>query len=68
MGIVFRKLGVFLTGFTLFGTSFFSPRLITIFFVHSCDGVPSNIDEALSINPSANVFVRRDLTSVLETG
>ena len=40
-----------------------SSALCTVF-----DSISSNIDEVLSINPSANVFVFRDLTSIIKTG
>ena len=40
-----------------------SLSLCTVF-----DSISSNIDEVLSINPSANVFVFRDLTSIIKTG
>ena len=41
-----------------------SPLLLCTVF----DSISSNIDEVLSINPSANVFVFRDLTSIIKTG
>ena len=40
-----------------------SSSLCTVF-----DSITSNIDEVLSINPSGNVFVFRDLTSIIRTG
>ena len=64
-GIIFREnwgfLIVFSTGFTSFGFLFLFPLLITIFvFVLSFDTISSNIDEILSINPSASVFILED--------
>ena len=49
---------MFSTGFTSLGVLLLFPLLIT-FFVFSTvfDSISSNIDEALSINASANVFV-----------
>ena len=41
-----------------------SPLLLCTVF----DSISFNIDEVLSINPSANVFVFRDLTSIIKTG
>ena len=40
-----------------------SSSLFTVF-----DFISSNIDEVLSINPSANVFVFGDLMSIIRTG
>ena len=67
MGIISRKLCRFLlmfsTGFTslsvllLFPLSITSLSLCTVF-----DSISSNIDEVLSINPSANVFVFGDFS------
>ena len=45
------------TGFTTLSVLLLFPLLITFFvFMHGFDSIPSNIDEVLSINPSANVF------------
>ena len=65
MGLVFRKLCrfllMFLTGFTSVSVLLLFPILITFFvFMHDFDAISSNIDEVLSINPSANVFVFGD--------
>ena len=65
MWLISRKLCGFLcmfsTGFTSLSVLLIFPLLITFFvfctIVHS---ISSNIDEVLSINPSANVFVFRD--------
>ena len=62
MGIIFRKLCGFLL---MFSTSFISlsilllfPLLIIFFvFMHGFYFISSKIDEVLSINPSANVFI-----------
>ena len=48
---------IFLTGFTSLGVLFLFPLSITFFFMHSFDSISSNIDDVLSINPSANIFV-----------
>ena len=56
MGMIFRKLGGFLTGCTLFCILFLFPLLSSIFFVHGFHAISSNIGEVLSINPFANVF------------
>ena len=51
---------MFLTGFTSLSFLLLFPPSITFFvFVHSFDSISSNIDEVLSINPSA-VFVFGD--------
>ena len=52
---------MFSTGFTSLSVLLLFPLLITFFsFVHGFDSISSNIDEVLSINPSANVFVFGD--------
>ena len=52
---------MFSTGFTSLSVLLLFPQSITFFsFVHGFDSVSSNIDEVLSINPSANVFVFGD--------
>ena len=52
---------MFSTGFTSLSVLLLFSLLITFFsFVHSFDSISSNIDEVLSINPSANVFVFGD--------
>ena len=52
---------MFSTGFTSLSVLFLFPLLITFFiFVHSFGFISSNIDEILSINPSANMFVFGD--------
>ena len=49
---------LFPTGFTSLSVLLLFPLSITfIVFVHVFDFISSNIDEVLSINPSANVFV-----------
>ena len=59
MGLIFRKLCIFLlmysTGFTSLSVLLIFPLSVTFF-----DSISSNIDEVLSINPSANVFVFED--------
>ena len=62
IGLIFRKVTqfffVFFTGFTSFSVLLIFPLLMTIFvFVHGFDAISSNIDQILSVNPSANVFV-----------
>ena len=53
---------MFLTGFPSLSALLLFPLLITFFsFVHGFDSISSNIDEVLSINPSANLFVFVDL-------
>ena len=47
--------------FFLYGSP--SSSLCTVF-----DSISSNVDEVLSINPSPNVFVFGDLTSIIRTG
>ena len=58
MGLVSRKLQL-LTGFTSLSVLLLFPLSITFvdFLYTVFDSVSSNIDEVLSINPSANVFV-----------
>ena len=52
---------MFLTGFTSLSALLLFPMLITFFvFVHSFDSISSNLDEVLSFNLSANVFVFGD--------
>ena len=52
---------MFSTGFTSLSVLLLFPLSITFFsFVHGFDSISSNIDEVLSINPSANVFVFGD--------
>ena len=65
MGLISRKfcrfLLLFLIGFTSLSVLLLFPLLITpssLFIV--LDAISPNIDEVLSINPSANVFVFRD--------
>ena len=49
---------MFWTGFTSVSVLLLFSLLITLFvFVHSFGSIASNLDEVLSINPSANVFV-----------
>ena len=49
---------MFSTGFTSLSVLLLFPLLITFFvFVHGFYSISSNIDEVLSINPSANAFV-----------
>ena len=49
---------MFLTGFTSLSVLLLFPLSINFFiFMHGFDSISSNIDEVLSINPSANVFV-----------
>ena len=63
MGLISRKLSRFLlmfsTGFTTLSVLLLFPLSIT-FFVFVFNSILSNIDEILSINPSANVFVFGD--------
>ena len=52
---------MFSTGFTSLIVLFLFPLLITFFvFIAVFDYISSNIDEVLSVNPSANVFVFGD--------
>ena len=52
---------MFPTGFTSLSVLLLFAQSITFFvFVHGFDSVSSNIDEVLSINPSAKVFVFGD--------
>ena len=52
---------MFPTGFTSLSVLLLFPLSITFFtFMHIFDSISSNIDEVLSINPSANVFVFGD--------
>ena len=52
---------MFLTSFTSVSVLFLFPLSITFFFVmHGFDSVSSNIDQVLSVKPSANVFVFGD--------
>ena len=65
MWLISRKLCGFLcmfsTGFTSLSVLLIFPLLITFFvFCTIVYSISSNIDEVLSINPSANVFVFRD--------
>ena len=54
---------MFSTGFTSLSVVLLFPLLITfISFVHVFYSISSNIDEVLSINPSANVFVFGDFS------
>ena len=63
MGLISRKLSRFLlmfsTGFTTLSVLLLFPLSIT-FFAFVFNSILSNIDEILSINPSANVFVFGD--------
>ena len=65
MGLVSRKICGFLfrfsTAFTSFSVLLLFPVSITFFvFKPGFDAISSNIDEVLSINPSANLFVSGD--------
>ena len=65
MGPISRKLHRFLlmffNGFTSLSVLLLFPISITfLIFVHDFDSISSNIDEVLSINPYANVFVFGD--------
>ena len=51
---------MFLTCFTSFSVLLLFPLSITFFIINIFDSISCNIDELLSINPSANVFVFRD--------
>ena len=52
---------MFLTGFTSLSVLLLFPLLITLSSLSMVfDSISSNIDEVLSINPSANVFVFGD--------
>ena len=53
---------MFSTGFTSFCVLLLSPLLITFYHVmqKAFDTISSSVDEILSINPSANVFVCGD--------
>ena len=56
-----RFLLVFTTGFTSLSVLLLFPLSISFFvFMHGFDSISSNIDEVLSTNPSANVFVFGD--------
>ena len=48
------------TGFTSLSVLLLFPHSITFFNFHGFDAISTNIDEVLSINPSANVFVFGD--------
>ena len=65
MGVISRKLCRFLlmfsTGFTLFSVLLFSfYQSPSSYLCMVFDSISSNIDEVLSMNPSANVFVFED--------
>ena len=52
---------MFSTGFTTLSVLLLFPLSITFFaFIYSFDSITSNIDEILSINPSADVFIFGD--------
>ena len=51
---------MFLTGFTSLSVFFFLYRSASLSLCTIFDSISSNIDEVLSINPSANVFVFGD--------
>ena len=53
---------MFLTSFTSLSVLFLFPLLITFSLCMVFDSISSDIDEVLSINPSANVFVFGDST------
>ena len=55
--------------FTTFSVFLFFPLSITVNFINFFfDSTSSSIDEVLSINPSANMFVFGDLTSIIRIG
>ena len=61
MGLLLYGKNCISTGFTSFSVLLLFPLPIIFFvFMHGFDAISSNIDEVLSINPSANVFVFGD--------
>ena len=69
LNYVCRFLNMFSNGFTLLSVLLPLPHrspsssLFMVFYSVSC-----NIDEVLTINPSANMFVFRTLTSIIRIG
>ena len=59
---------MFSAGITSFRVLLLFALWMTIFFVHGFHVISSEIDEALSINPSVNVFLLEGLTSIIKTG
>ena len=55
-----QRFYLFSTDFTSFSVLFFFPLSITFIFMSMFDTISSNINEVISINISANVFVFGD--------